>query len=79
MENVRKRKDVRICNSSEKFKTYIAKPTYDDSRLFCKGDATGSVNIVGVHLIKPEVILDKPIFIGQAVLDISKLIMYKLR
>jgi len=79
MENVRKRKDIRICNDSEQLKTYVGKPTYDDARIFCKGDVQGSADIVCVHLIKQEVVLDKPIFIGQAVLDLSKLVMYKLR
>jgi ribosomal protein L31E len=33
-------------------------------------------NCVGVHLLKKEVKLNKPIFIGQCVLDESKLLMY---
>jgi len=79
MENVRRRKDIRICNDSSKLQTYVNKPTYCDSRLFCKGNVLNSVDVVGVHLLKQEVVLDKPIYIGQAVLDISKLIMYQLR
>jgi len=33
-------------------------------------------NCVGVHLLKKEVVLNKPIFIGQNVLDESKVVMY---
>jgi hypothetical protein len=33
-------------------------------------------NLVGVHLLKKEVKLNKPIFIGQCVLDNSKYLMY---
>jgi len=35
-----------------------------------------SENCVGVHLLKKEVVLNKPIFIGQCVLDESKVVMY---
>ena len=33
---------------------------------------------VGVELYKSKILLNKPIYIGQAVLDYSKLIMYEL-
>ena len=33
-------------------------------------------NLVGVHLCKKEILLNKPIFIGQTVLDQSKYLMY---
>jgi hypothetical protein len=33
-------------------------------------------NLLGVHLLKKEVVLNKPIYIGQNVLDESKVVMY---
>jgi len=79
MENVRKRKDLRICNNQKKLRTYTSKPTYVDSRIFAKAEYDNEFDIVGVHLLKKEIMLDKPIYIGQAVLDLSKLLMYTLR
>jgi hypothetical protein len=38
-----------------------------------------SPNIVCVHMMRESVLLNKPVAIGQAVLDISKLEMYQLR
>ena len=38
-----------------------------------------SEDLVLAEMLKLEVKLDKPIFIGQAVLDLSKLTMYQLR
>ena len=35
-------------------------------------------DIVGVHMLKAKVILNKQTLVGQAVLDCSKLRMYKL-
>ena len=36
------------------------------------------LNLIGSEMLKPEVTLYRPIHIGQAVLDYSKLHMYKL-
>ena len=32
-------------------------------------------NLVGVVLVKPKIILDKPVYVGATVLDLSKLLM----
>lgn len=72
MENVRRRIDYRLCNTPEKLNTYASRPLFVSATRF-------SEDLVGVELLKGMVELDKPVFIGQAVLDLSKLIMYKLR
>ena len=56
----------------KKFQTYSRKA-------LCRGYKHFSEDLAGVELLKEEVELNKPIYIGQAVLDLSKLIMYKLR
>lgn len=72
MENVRERMDMRLCNTKKRLITYTSKPLYQRSLYF-------SESLVGVQLLKDHVKLDKPIYIGQAVLDLSKLEMYQLR
>ena len=67
MENVRNRITF-ILVSSEK-KALNMKNNYKKFTIF-------NDNLVGVHLCKQEVILNKPIFIGQTVLDQSKYLMY---
>ena len=72
MENVRKRIDYRICNSPEKFIAYTSRPLFLSATRFAE-------DVVGVELLKGTIELNKPVYIGQAVLDLSKFIMYKLR
>ena len=72
MENVRGRKDYKLTNSREKFEALAMKPQFRDCHAF-------SDELALTELLKLEVLLDRPIFIGQAVLDLSKLTMYKLR
>lgn len=71
MENVRKRMKFRLCSNEESLTTYASRPEFLSSTIF-------NENLAGIQLAKDKVVFDKPIFIGQAVLDISKLIMYKL-
>ena len=71
MENVRNRRDIQaMFHGSEKFRRWVANPGF------------ASRNRVGANLVIAErtrcaVTLDKPVPIGSAVLDISKLHMQK--
>jgi hypothetical protein len=71
MECVRNRIDFKLATKYEKLEKHLNSPLLIDRYIF-------SPAVVGVHLFKSKVILDKPIFIGQAVLDYSKLEMYNL-
>ena len=72
MENVRRRLKFRLCNTEEGLVTLASRPDYLDRHIF-------NEDLVGVHLAKDKVFLCKPVFVGQAVLDLSKLEMYELR
>ena len=71
MEDVRKRMDYKLSNSEEQIDKLISSPLFLDRDIITE-------DIVGIKMLKTKVTLDKPINIGQAVLDYSKLTMYKL-
>ena len=72
MENVRKRCSVEIVNGSEKKKLerLIAKPSYKSSFIF------ENSNLVSMRMGKTTVELNKPVYLGQTILDVSKTLMY---
>ena len=70
MENVRKRVNIVLLNNKQSHIYQTSKPGF-------KHFAILDPDLLGVELIKPVVILDKPIYVGPAVLDISKLTMQK--
>ena len=72
VENLRKRKAVRICNGPEKFLTYSSSPLF-------KYAIPISEDLVTNIMIKEHICLNRPVYIGQAVLDLSKLRMYRLQ
>ena len=69
MENLRKRIDVRFVNNKNDFLKYTSRPTYVNHKLFNK-------NFAAIHEVKPVLILNKPIYVGLTVLDLSKWLMY---
>ena len=69
MENLRKRVDVRLVTTKEKFLKLSSKPTYVSSKIF-------NENLVAVHKIKETLLMNRPAFVGACILDLSKTFMY---
>ena len=69
MENLRKRINVRYVDNKKDFLKYTSRPTYVTHKLFNK-------NFAAIHKIKPVLILNKTIYVGFTVLDLSKWLMY---
>ena len=69
IKNLRKRINIRFVNNKKDFLKYTGKPTYVTHKLFNK-------NFAAIHEIKPVLILNKPIYAGFIVLDLSKWLMY---
>ena len=69
MENLRKKINVRLVNNAKDFLNYTSKPTYITHKILGEDYAA-------IHETKPVLILNKPIYIGFSVLDLSKWKMY---
>ena len=69
MENLRKRTNVRLVNNKKDFLKYTRRPTYVTHKSFDKDYAV-------IHEIKPVLMLNKPIYVGFTVLELSKWMMY---
>ena len=70
MENIRNRVDVKLVNTKEKLRKLVAKPNLKSPpKIF-------SENLVSVHMRKTSLLMNKPIYLGMCILDLSKIIMY---
>ena len=69
MENLRKGINVRLVNNEKYFLKYTSKPTYITHKFLGKDHAA-------IYEIKPVLIVNKPIYVGFTVLDLSKWKMY---
>ena len=70
IENIRKRINVKLISNSKDYARYVTKPNLISQKIFSK-------NFVGVYQIKSVLILDKPMYVGFSVLELSKLLIYK--
>ena len=69
MKNLRKRINVRLVNNEKDFLKYTSRPTHITHKIFGK-------NYAAIHEIKPVLALNKPIYVGFTVLELSKWLMY---
>ncbi len=70
MENVRNRVNVKLVTNEKALNKLVKKPNYKRVSEFHE-------NLVAVHMEKTTVKLDKPIYLGMSILDLSKTLMYK--
>ena len=70
MENIRNRKDVKLVNSVEKLRKLIAMPNFVNRKIF-------SENLVSAHMKKTNLTMNKPVYLGMCILDLSKTVMYE--
>ena len=75
MEDVRKRVNIKLITEPAVFKKQVAKVTYKRSEVLVN-DEEKQDYFVGVELMRTSVRLDKPIYTGFTVLELSKLHMY---
>ena len=70
MENIRNHKNMKLVTNEKKYLKYVMKPNFKDSIRF-------SDHLMGVEMGKTEILFNKPVYLGQAILDLSKIIMYE--
>ena len=69
MENLRNRTNIQLVNNSKKMIKLCAKPAFKFFKIF-------NEDLVGVHMAKLKLKLNKPIYVGASFPDLSKILMY---
>ena len=70
MENVRKHTEIKLVTADQRWKKLVLEPIYHTIKWFPK-------NLVATKIRKAKIKLDKPIYLGMSVLDISKTVTYQ--
>ena len=70
MENLRKRVKVNLVNDKKRLTKLTAAPSFDYFRIF-------SEDLAAVNMKKTKLYLNRPIYVGFAILDLSKVLMYQ--
>ncbi|XP_031549115.1 uncharacterized protein LOC116286691 [Actinia tenebrosa] len=69
MENIRKRVSIKIAGTREEAEVYVSQPGFVRY--------VEMLNVYVIHMKKANLFLNKPVYTGFTVLDLSKLLMYE--
>ena len=61
LENIRNRVDIRLISSDKVAQKLTTKPNYD---------------LIAVYMKKTKLYINKPVYVGMSILDVSKSVMY---
>ena len=70
MENIRKHRNIKLVTTEEKYLCTVMKPNFKSGVLFGE-------NLMGCEMGKIKVVMNKPVYLGQVILDLSKIGMYE--
>ena len=70
MENIRKHRDIKLVNNKENYLKQVMKPNF-------KGGVLMGADWMSCEMGEVKVKMNKPVYLGQAILDLSKTIMYE--
>src|SRR5271163_4088743 len=69
MENVRNRQNIKLITEEKMLMKYLSKPGLINRKIF-------NENLVAVNMIREKLLLNKPIYVGFSILELSKNLMY---
>ena len=70
MKNIRKHKNINLITNEKAYLKNVMKPNFKSGVLFGE-------NLMGCEMGKIKVVMNKPVYLGQAILDLSKIVMYE--
>ena len=70
IENVRKHRDIKLVTTDKRRNQLASEPNYHTTKYF-------SENLMAIEMKKTKVKMNKPIYLGMSILDISKTLMYE--
>jgi hypothetical protein len=69
MENLRKRVDIQLVHKENRLLKLAAKPGFKSFKIF-------NEDLAAIELTKQKLVLNRPIYVGFSILEISKVLMY---
>ena len=72
MENIRKHRNIKLVNNEEEYLRNVMKPNFRSGTLL-------GPDLMCCEMGKVRVVMNKPVYLGHAILDLSKTIMYEFQ
>ena len=69
-ENVRKHKDIKHFTTERRRNCLVSEPNYHTTKFFTE-------NLLAIEIKKPQILMNKPVYLGLSILDLIKTLMYE--
>ena len=69
LENLRKRINLKLTSNEDIYTKHASRANFISGKMF-------NENLFAINRIKAELVLNRPIYVAMAILDLSKLLMY---
>ena len=70
MENARKHIDIKLVITERRRNYLVSKSSYHTTKFFTK-------NILAIEMKKTEILMNKPVYLGRSILEVSKILMHE--
>ena len=70
MENVRKYRDIRLVTTERRKNYLVSEPNFHPTKVFTE-------ELLAIEINKTEILLNKPVYLGLSILELSKILMYE--
>ena len=70
MENMRKHKDIKLVPTEKRRNYLVSEQNYHTTKFFMN-------NLLAIEMKKTQIMMNKPVYLGLSILDLSKTGMYE--
>ena len=70
MENVRKHRNIKLVTTERRRNYSVLEPNFHTTKFFAE-------NVLAIEMRNIQIIMNKPVYLGLSMLDLSKTIMYE--
>ena len=70
IENVRKHRDIKRVTTERRRNYLVSEPNYHTTKFFTE-------NVLAIEMKKTEILMNKPVYLGLSILELSKILMYE--
>ena len=72
MENMRKHKDIKLVPTEKRRNYLVSEQNYHTTKFFMN-------NLLAIEMKKTQIMMNKPVYLGLSILDLSKTGMYEFQ
>ena len=70
VENVRKHRNIKLVSTERRSDYLVSEPNYHTTMFFTE-------NLLAIEIRQTQVLMNKPVYLGLSILDLSKTVMYE--